>query len=198
MKKLIQGVATNDSDTPIRKTKSINGKQVIIWRCPVYDMWIHMIERCYSSGTHRKSYDGCDVSSDWLLFSNFRNWIAGRDIKGLHLDKDILNDGNRTYSSENCCLVPHIVNSFILDNKRIRGKYPLGVTFNKKGGRIQAQCKNPITKKHEWLGYFDNPEDAHEAWRVRKLELAIELANSELVTDDRVKKALIARYQGEK
>jgi hypothetical protein len=60
------------------------------------------------------------------------------------------------------------------------------------GGRFRSYCGNPFTGKVEHLGYFNNPEDAHEAWRQRKHELACRYADEQ--ADERVAKALRERF----
>ena len=64
--------------------------------------------------------------------------------------------------------------------------------WDKDKGKFKSQCRNPFTKKGEHLGYFDCEEEAHQVWLKRKLELAHLLAAEQ--TDERVAKALIARY----
>ena len=73
--------------------------------------------------------------------------------------------------------------------------YPIGVSLYKRTGRYQAQCENPFTGKNENLGYFSTPEEAHEAWRKRKHELAQLVAATE--SDPRVVEALKKRYSFE-
>ena len=200
MKNIVQGVGINNADYSIYKSEKINGKWVRVWTCPYYQKWKSMLHRCYSENYHKKkpTYIGCSVCNDWLLFSNFKLWMENQDWKGKQLDKDILVDGNKIYSPETCVFLHHKVNSFTTESNSARGEYPIGVCWNTDHLMFQAQCRNPFKSKGENLGYFESPDEAHNAWKARKLELAIELANSEFVTDERVRKALIARYQGEK
>lgn len=44
------------------------------------------------------------------FFSNFAEWFDKHHVEGWELDKDILVSGNRTYSPETCCFVPHEIN----------------------------------------------------------------------------------------
>ena len=57
----------------------------------VYETWIGMIERCYSSRCHVKNpaYKNCTVCDDWLNFQNFADWFYDNYIDGFELDKDI-------------------------------------------------------------------------------------------------------------
>ena len=59
-----------------------------------------------------------------------------------------------------------------------------------------SKCRNPFTKKQEFLGYFTCEQEAHQAWLKRKLELAYELVA--IQTDQRVAEALIDRYSNYK
>ena len=78
---------------------------------------------------------------------------------------------------------------------RVEGEYPVGVHLDKRIGKYQARCKNPFTGKQEYLGLFSAPEEAHEAWRKRKHELAQLVAARE--SDSRVVEALKKRYSFE-
>ena len=74
----------------------------------------------------------------------------------------------------------------------IRGECPIGVHLFKPTGKYRANCGNPFTGKVEYLGLFSTPEEAHEAWRKRKHELAQLVAATE--SDMRVVEALRKRY----
>jgi len=188
-KKFVYGVGINDADYCVTKING-NGRSV----CEIYMKWADMMKRCYSKKEllRRPSYLGCSVCSEWLLFSNFKKWIAGKEYKGKHLDKDLIVNGNKIYSPETCCLVDPNVNGFILDNHGMRGKYMIGVSWNNSNSGFHAQCSNWITGKREHLGYFRTETEAHAAWRKRKHELACQLADSQ--KDDRIAAALRTRY----
>ena len=115
-----------------------------------------------------------------------------QDWEGLQLDKDLLVEGNKTYSEDTCVFVSPMVNTFTIDRGADRGKWLIGVHWNKEKGKFQSQCSNPFTGDREHLGYFPCEQQAHEAWLKRKLELAHELAA--IQTDPRVAKALVERY----
>lgn len=57
---------------------------------------------------------------------------------------------------------------------------------------FHAACNNPFTRKQEYLGLFNTPEEAHLAWAERKLEHATSLAPS--IQNDVAAAALISRY----
>lgn len=182
--KLVYGVGRNDADYAVRKFETIgcvNGKQKqkLVWVCPYYRTWHSMLSRCYSikAQNRRPTYKGCSVSDDWLTFSVFKSWMEKQDWEGKQLDKDLLFEGNKVYSADACVFVTQMVNTFVCDGGAARGEWLIGVHW----------CK-----KKEKLGYFTCEQQAHNAWKRRKLELAKELAA--IQADEKVAEALIARY----
>lgn len=115
-----------------------------------------------------------------------------QDWQGKQLDKDILFKGNKVYSKDSCVFITHMTNSFVTDSAKARGKYPIGVRLDKRIGRFSCSCNDPLNRNGKYIGAFETPEDAAEAWRVVKLEYAKDVAR--LQTDPRVAEALIARY----
>lgn len=198
-KKLVYGVGINDANYVVVKRETISyvaGKRKMraVWRCQYYQAWDNMLKRCYSAELQERqpTYKGCSVTEDWLTFSNFRAWMETQDWEGKHLDKDLLFEGNKVYSPETCVFVTRSVNNFTTDRGAARGEWLIGVSWDKTSGKFRSQCCNPFTKKQEHLGLFDSEQEAHNAWKKRKLELAHELAA--IQTDPRVAKALIDRY----
>lgn len=187
--KLIYGVATNDADRPV--LERLNGKRVV---CPFYSKWQSMLKRCYDPKYQLiyPTYVGCSVTEEWLLFSNFEKWMKTQDWEGKQLDKDLLKAGNKTYSPDFCVFIPRELNNFTIDSRASRGEYPLGVSLDKGAGRFVARCRNPFTRKLEYLGLFDDPDEAHLVWRKRKHELACMYADQQ--TDTRIAEALRTRY----
>ena len=196
---LVFGVGNNDADYVVEKRETVGyvdgkRKQKLIWICPYYRTWKSMLTRCYSAKTQNRqpTYKVCSVSTEWLSFSVFKNWMVTQDWEGLELDKDLLIKGNKVYSAETCTFVPKMVNTFVNDSRATRGEWPLGVDWHKPTEKFRSQCSNPLTRKRENLGLFACEQEAHNAWRKRKLELAHELAA--IQSDPRVAKALVDRY----
>lgn len=189
VKKLVYGAGINDANYQVYTI--VNGKQV---KCPYYSKWQGMLERCYSAKYQAKhqTYIGCYVCKEWLTFSNFKLWMETQDWEGRQLDKDILTRGNKSYSPETCVFVSPLVNTFITESAAARGYFPLGVNLHKSAGKFKAQCSNPFKKKVEHLGLFVRPNEAHQAWKRRKHQLAVQLAD--LQVDERVAKALKTWY----
>lgn len=162
----IFGVATADAP------KSSNKK--------AYSVWYDMIFRCYSprAAVTYPTYRECKVCDNWLLFSNFAAWHEDNYTEGFTLDKDILKKDNKEYSPENCCYVPKIVNSLTARTNMSVSSSLTGASFVKSKGLWQSGCRNPITKKNEYLGLFDSEILAHKVWAKRKSEIAIEVCAS--------------------
>lgn len=195
----MHGVGINDANYVTEKKETVGcanskQKQKLVWACPYYSAWKKMLERCYSDKYQdkRPTYKGCTVSEEWLTFSNFRKWMEGQNFEGKQLDKDLLFEGNKTYSAETCVFVTPATNSFASDRGAARGEWLIGVYWNKQVEKFQSMCSNPLTGKREYLGLYTCEQEAHNAWLKRKLELAHELAA--IQEDPRVAKALIDRY----
>lgn len=190
----VYGVGTNDASYPVHLSKAIEGRIVSSWKCPFYRAWNNMLTRCYSEKEHKRRpiYIGCSVVREWHSFSAFRGWMVEQQWEGNHLDKDILSPGNKVYGPDTCVFVPGKLNGFIVDQGGSRGEWPLGVHWRKDAGKFRAGCSNPLTGKCDHLGYFDTPEEAHEAWRARKHELACKYADQQ--SDPRIAAALRTRY----
>lgn len=146
-----------------------------------YLIWADMLRRCYDSDFHIKqsTYTDCFVCDEWLHFQTFACWVSEnypKDGGNYHLDKDLKNEGNKTYSPENCLFVSKNVNNFLTDHNKLRGEYLIGVCWLKANQKYMAQCSDPFTRKRGYLGLFTDELEAHLAWRKRKSELAYELA----------------------
>lgn len=186
----VYGVGINDAGYVVQPT--LGGIRAV---CPYYNAWQHMLARCYSKVQQRKrpSYTGCSVVPEWHRFSEFKAWMEQQDWEGKELDKDILIPENKIYGPETCLFVEPLVNTFILDRAGDRGDYPLGVAWHAQRSKFVARISNPFTKKNQYLGLFDCPNEAHKAWLDAKIKLAELL--SEEQDDLRVKSALVTRYQ---
>ena len=199
MNKLVYGVGVNDLDYMTRVYEYVTkdgGKRVrkTVFRCKYYTAWIGMLGRCYSNKYLESypTYIGTSVCSEWLSATAFKKWMEQQDWQGKCLDKDIVVPKSKLYSPETCAFVLEATNNFVLARDASRGEYPIGVNLCKRTGKYYASCKNHFTGKKENLGLFLTPEEAHEAWRKRKHDLAQLVADTE--SDPRVVEALKKRY----
>ena len=168
-----------------------------------YKKWNEMLRRCFDNKLKEKepTYKDVVCCERWLCFSHFledleilkqeHNW--GKDEK-LNLDKDILIKGNKEYSLENCVLVPNYINSLFIKSDASRGKYPVGVYYNKRDKKYKAQCN--INGKLKHLGCYNTIEQAFNSYKQAKEQEIKRIAN-ECVSkgyvnkDSRLYKAMI-------
>lgn len=95
-----------------------------------FNIWNRMLRRCYDEFIHTEhpKYIECSVCESWLSFSSFEKWFNEHYVEGWELDKDILVKGNKEYSPDKCCFVPHEINVLFRCNVKedtIRRKAPL-------------------------------------------------------------------------
>ena len=202
MNKLVYGVGVNDLGYRVQASEEVTengGKKIrkTVFLCKYYVVWMNMLRRCYSKKylEINPSYIGTSVCSEWLYATAFKKWMEQQDWQGKSLDKDIITPRSKLYSPDTCAFVLATTNSFVVARDASRGEYPIGVSLSKRTGKYSANCNNPFTGKQENLGYFSTPEEAHEAWRKRKHELAQIVAATE--SDPRVVEALKKRYSFE-
>lgn len=188
-KEILYGVANNDYNG-IVKTEN---KEIQSYTC-----WCNMLKRCYDAKCLEKepSYKECSVCDEWLKFSNFKEWFDKNYIDGYELDKDILFKHNKIYSPETCCFVPQFLNTLLINVRKIRGQYPIGIR-RVPSGRFVARVSYVGKRKH--LGTFDTIEEAFAAYKKEKesyiKEVAQKYFNDGKITK-RVYDALI-RYEVE-
>ena len=156
---------------------------------PYFYCWRDIIRRCSNSDKVYYTYSDATICDEWKNFMTFRQWLIDNNYtKGMNVDKDYYAPGNKHYSPETCIVVPKKINLFLTKSDRIRGKYPIGVSYTK------ANKANPYISfyrmhgKKCYLGCFPTPELASDAYYNKKKEIA--LIYKDEVDDPRVKNAL--------
>jgi len=153
-----------------RYDSKINGKE--------YSTWGSMLRRCYNEKyqENNPTYKGCFVNKEWLNFQNFAKYCEGTYKDGYDLDKDLLFNGNKEYSSESCVFVPQYLNKFTLDSGAKRGEFLIGVGPSKasKLKPYRADIRSVALSSNIYLGCFSTEEEAHQAWLSAKLQQALE------------------------
>ena len=164
----------------------------------VYWSWYAMIQRVYSEKHRGKfiAYEGAEVCEDWLNFQNYAAWcysqkfFKNKDENGkvYHLDKDLLFKGNKVYSPETCCFIPHEINSIIQSANL--GKQPSGIYFRESRGMYEAAVR--IGGKKVALGAYKTPEEAFYVYKKAKESYIKEVAEKwKGKIEDRVYEALM-------
>ncbi|WP_063602053.1 hypothetical protein [Clostridium coskatii] len=149
-----------------------------------YAVWSSMFERCYSLKYQQRepTYKGCKICDKWMNFQEFGKWFSENyyEIIGqkMHIDKDILIKGNKTYSPLTCVFVPQDINKLFTKADSIRNNLPIGVylwQFKNRKTCYTAQCRDGKIQKR--LGYFNTSHKAFLAYKKYKEELIKETAN---------------------
>lgn len=159
-----------------------NGKHT---KC--YRTWYDMLKRCYDE-KHREKYPtyiGCEVYNEWYNFQNFAKWYYDNyyKIEGerMCLDKDVLVKHNKIYSPDTCIFVPYNINVLFVKSDKIRGEYPIGVSYNKRNKKFIAQCSvydyKENKNKNKNLGLYNTPEEAFKVYKQFKENYIKEIAD---------------------
>jgi hypothetical protein len=137
----------------------------------VYSDWHHMLGRCYDEGflAEYPTYRGCSVCEEWHNFQSFAAWYdeqpnAGK--KGFALDKDLMVLGNKVYSPEFCSLVPHQINTLLIDCGARRGHWPVGVCYDKRSKKYVSSISKNGTLT--CLGRYPTHEEAASVYKIEK------------------------------
>jgi hypothetical protein len=146
----------------------------------LYDKWSGTLRRCYDEKYQEKhpSYIGCSVAEDWHNFQNFAKWFEKNyNPETMHkwqLDKDILVKGNKIYSPETCCFVPSEINNLFIKRKVDRGRYCIGVSFNK---RDKLYSANISAKNYKGKRNFKTELEAFNLYKLLKEKQIKEIAD---------------------
>ena len=161
-----------------------------------YKLWTSMLVRCYSTTLkkQRATHDGCEVSDSFKNYEYVDEWCHKQisfGNEGWHLDKDLLVKGNKAYSEDSCVFIPTEINSLLVKRENMRGKYLIGVYWNKTANAFVAQVsKNKGMQEH--LGVFNTELEAFRAYKQAKETFIKEQAEKwKGKIDDRAYEALM-------
>lgn len=148
----------------------------------IYNTWRRMFDRCYNKKNKHNSYNNCKVCEKWHNFQNFAKWYEDNyyevENEKMHLDKDILVKGNKVYSPETCIFVPQRINVLFVKQQNHRGKYPMGVYYDKRRCTYHSHVRILNDKKKRiYLGTFDNANEAFNSYKNFKEKYIKEVAD---------------------
>ena len=137
-----------------------------------YDLWKSMLKRCYSDvyKKQRPTYEDCEVGDNFKSYEYFYEWChkqIGFDVKGWHLDKDLLIKGNKVYSEDSCIFIPSEINLLLVKNTASRGEHLIGVYWHNKRKAFEARVSKNKGKQ-EKLGSFKTEMEAFNAYKQAK------------------------------
>ena len=134
-------------------------------RVPAYEIWRHMVIRCwYTKYDGNLGYSDVKISDDWLDYSNFYEDVVnmvGYNCSGFVLDKDILSGEEKIYSKDTCCFVHSDINVALTRSDASRGNFAIGVDFHKKTKKFRARHRGHI-------GLFDTEMEAFYSYKEDK------------------------------
>ncbi len=141
----------------------------------IHVRWTNIVSRYQLSTTYKKA----STCEEWKCFQNFapwfeENWKPYMDSTW-DIEKDIIIKGNKIYSPETCCLVPHEINMLFTSRVDNTNGLPTGVNYDKTGTKYTARIQ--ISKIPKQLGTFDTIEEAFQAYKVAKEAYIKEIAN---------------------
>lgn len=151
-----------------------------------YSFWSEVMRRCLYQNFKDKHPEYADVSCDsrWLSFDSFMEDVSQLpNFDKIYLkprwclDKDLLIRGNKIYRKDAVCFIPQQMNSMLTTSKRARGDLPIGVFLcRNKTNPYRAMCGDGY-KGRIYIGDFKTPEMAFEAYKERRKEVMISIAN---------------------
>ena len=171
----------------------------------IYLTWKQMAQRTTDPKTQAKfpTYKDTWACEEWKYFSNFLNWCNANGYrKGLCLDKDILDIGNKCYSPDACVFVSKAVNGLLTYKRSSNSGLPIGVSYQEFNA-LGFKRKKPysvvfrINGKSKYFGRYATAEEAGLVYGREKSNHIIHKANNlteadcSLVHFDKVRGSLI-------
>lgn len=157
--------------------------------------WRGMLERCYCDRMkkiHPAYYGISTVCEEWLNFQVFAKWynenIYQVGTERMHLDKDILFEGNKVYSPDTCLIVPQSINELFHSSGKKKKDADLPYTVI----RVTRE-RFSVSYRGKSLGVYDTVEEASDVYLKAKrnyIKQKVESMENEL--PDKVKEALLA------
>lgn len=165
---------------PVMCGRGYHGREGVDCTSRAYLRWHDMMNRCYNEKFLEKNpqYRECEVCEEWWNFTNFEKWYNDNwyviDDETIDLDKDILFKGNKEYSPNTCCIVPHVINTLFLTRKNSRGNLPIGISFDKDKNKYRA-CMSYYGVQIK-IGKFDTAEEAFNRYKEYKEDFIKDIA----------------------
>lgn len=157
--------------------------------------WRGMLERCYCDRMkkiHPAYYGISTVCEKWLNFQVFAKWynenVYQVGTERMHLDKDILFEGNKIYSPDTCLIVPQSINEIFHSSGKKKKDADLPYTIIR-----AARGRFAVSYRGKALGVYDTVEEASNVYLKSKrdyIRQKVESMKNEL--PDKVKEALLS------
>lgn len=141
---------------------------------PEYNAWKNMIVRCYSEKEKHKHpayFGSATVCDEWLNFQTFADWYVDNkyECKGrLHIDKDILINGNMEYAPDKCLLVPQRINMLFVRHPKA-SELPTGI-------RSETNGSYSANYGGKYLGTYQTIAEAYKVYSIAKEQAIYKIA----------------------
>ena len=161
-----------------------------------YEIWKGLLARVYSD--ELPTYKDVTVCDEWLDFQNFAGWCETQEFfgakdkrgKSYDLDKDLLVKGNKVYSPDTCCFIPHEVNQIFRSTLSFRGDNAVGVIYRPKIRKFVARLSKWGKLFH--LGQRETEEEAFLLYKKEKEAYLQQVSEKwKGLVDDKVCQALM-------
>ena len=143
-----------------------------------YDAWRQMFFRCYGEG-HEPAYDGCEVCQEWYDYQTFAKWFEEHYWEDgehtMQIDKDWLAPSNKIYGPDTCEIVPSIINTCLLRQRKTKyhnNELNIDYTASGKYSPILSKFGRPA-----YLGTFETIDEAVSAYKREKVLYVRQLAD---------------------
>ena len=118
------------------------------------------------------TYKDVIVNPEVYNFQDFAEWWYNNYYKvegeQMCIDKDILIKDNKEYGFNTMIFVPQRINKLFTKSDALRGDFPIGVSYHRNKYRATCSILNGNNKKQKFLGYYNSPEEAFEAYKTFK------------------------------
>ena len=129
-----------------------------------YYIWFSMLSRCYGQKKQELSptYKGCSVAKEWHNFQVFAEWFELNYVEGLHLDKDIIKQGNKVYGPDLCMFVTQTENNIEAKAKHYKFISPEGELT--KIYNLSEFCRNSSLNQGAMGDVNSGKRNHHKGW----------------------------------
>lgn len=148
-----------------------------------YEVWRGILKRINNNNSRNNSYSKVSLCDEWYNYQNFAYWYDNY-ISSLNpdlydeyeIDKDIVqwDQEYKIYSPSTCCLVPKQINMALIEINSYSRELPTGVYKHGSGYRASLNING---KRNISSSIFNNPEQAFEFYKNKKLEYIKDIAN---------------------
>ena len=148
-----------------------------------YKIYDGILKRCgdtVDDDNVRSCYDKSTMWQGWLDDpKSFVKWYLEHYYEvgdeEMDVDKDLFGDGSGMYAPQFCCILPKGLNTLLANSKKhyyegqtSENTLPLGVSYNSKTNKYQAEIQFTGTERAILLSEWDTAEEAFAEYKIMK------------------------------